>query len=128
MRSVSFQPNVKKGETRKFSSFYRGPFTIIDFINDLDFKVGNKKTTKAVKVRYDRLKKHKTREKLFTTEPQAKRKTTFKVQKKIDLNSSDDDDMIEIESSTDCESNLNTEIQSEDEDAKNSLNVTNDTF
>ena len=43
------------------------------------------------------------------------------------MNSSDDCDIIEIESSTDSESNLNTENQSEAEDANDSLNVTNQT-
>ena len=43
------------------------------------------------------------------------------------MNSSDDDDIIELESSTDSESNLNTENQSEAEDANDSLIATNDT-
>ena len=42
------------------------------------------------------------------------------------MNNSDDGDIIEIESSTDSESNLNTENQSEAEDANDSLNVTNE--
>ena len=122
-----FNPTVKKGETRKFTSFYRGPYINVEIINDLNFKVEDKKTRKAIKVHYDRLKKYKTREKPFTPEPQAKRKTTIKEQKNSDLNSSDDGDIIEIESSTDSESNLNTENQSEAEDANDSLNVTNET-
>ena len=93
----------------------------------MNFKVEDKKTRKAIEVHYDRLKKYKTREKPFTPEPQAKRKTTIKEQKNSDLNSSDDGDIIEIESSTDSESNLNTEYQSEAENAKNSVNVTNET-
>ena len=122
-----FNPTVKKGETRKFTSFFRGPYIIVEIINDLNFKVEDKKTRKAIKVHYDRLKKHKTREKPFTPEPQAKRKTTSKEQKNSNLNSSDDGDIIEIESSTDSESNLITENQSEAEDASDSLNVTNET-
>ena len=122
-----FNPTVKKGETRKFTSFYRGPYKNIEVINDLNFKVEDKKTRKANKVHYDRLKKYKIREKPFTPEPRAKRKTTIKEQKNSDLNSSDDGDIIEIESSTDSESNLNTENQSEAEDANDSLNVTNET-
>ena len=43
------------------------------------------------------------------------------------MNSSDDGDIIEIESSTDSESNLITENQSEAEDASDSLKVTNET-
>ena len=93
----------------------------------MNFKVEDIKTRKAIKVHYDRLKKYKTREKPFTPEPQAKRKTTIKEQKNSDLNSSDDGDIIEIESSTDSESNLNTENQSGAEDANDSLNVTNET-
>ena len=93
----------------------------------MNFKVEDKKTRKAIKVHYDRLKKYKTREKPFTPEPQAKRKTTSKEQKNSDLNSSDDGDIIETESSTDSESNVNTENQSEAEDANDSLNVTNET-
>ena len=83
----------------------------------MSFKVEDKKTRKAIIVNYDRLKKNKTREKPFTPEPQAKRKTTSKEQKNSDLNSSDDGDIIEIESATDSESNLNTENQSEAEEA-----------
>ena len=119
-----FNPTVKRGETRKFTSFYRGPYIIVEIINDLNFKVEDKKTRKTIKVR---LKKYKTREKPFTPEPQAKRKTTSKERKNSNLNSSDDGDIIEIESSTDSESNLITENQSEAEDASDSLNVTNET-
>ena len=122
-----FNPTAKKGETRNFTSFYRGPYIIVEIINDLSFKVEEKKTRKAIKVHYERLKKYKTREKPFTPEPQAKRKTTIREQKNSDLNSSDDGDIIEIESSTGSESNLNTENQSEAEDANDSLNVTNET-
>ena len=43
------------------------------------------------------------------------------------MNSSDNDDIIEIESCTDIECNLNTENQSEAEDANDSPNVTDDT-
>ena len=42
------------------------------------------------------------------------------------MNSSDDGDIIEIDSSTDSESHLNTEKKSEAEDANDSLNVTNE--
>ena len=38
-----FNPTVKKGETRKLTSFYRGPYIIIKIINDLNFKVEDKK-------------------------------------------------------------------------------------
>ena len=122
-----FNPMLKKGETRKFTSFFRGTYIIVEIINDLNFKVEDKKTRKTIKVHYDRLKKYKTREKPFTTEPQAKRKSTTKEQNNSNLNSSDDGDIIEIESSTDSESYLNTENQSEAEDANDSLNVTNET-
>ena len=122
-----FNPTVKKRETRKFTSFYRDPCIIVDFINGLNFKVEDKKTRKAIKFLYERLKKYKTGEKPITPELQEKRKTTVKEQKNSDLNSSHDDDIIEIESSTDSESNLNKENQSEAEDASDSLNVTNDT-
>ena len=122
-----FNTTVKKGETRKFTSFYRGTYIIVEIINDLNFKVEDKKTRKAIKVHFDRLTKYKTREKPFTPEPQAKLKTTIKEHKNSNLNSSDDGDIIEIESSTDSESNLNTEDQSEAEDANDSRNVTNET-
>ena len=48
-----FNPTVKKGETRKFTSFYRGPYIIVEIINDLNFKVEDEKTRKAIKVFYD---------------------------------------------------------------------------
>ena len=38
-----FNPTFKKGETRKITSFYRGPYIIVEFINDLNFKVEDKK-------------------------------------------------------------------------------------
>ena len=50
-----FNPTVKKRETRKFTSF-RGPYTIVEIINDLNFRVEDKKTKKAIKVHYDPLK------------------------------------------------------------------------
>ena len=121
-----FNPTFKKGETRKFTSFYRGPYIIVEIINDVNFKVEDKKTRKAIKVPYDRLKKYKTREKPFTPEPQAKRKTTIE-EKNTDFNCADDGYIIEIESSTDTGSNLKTENQSEADDDIDSLNVTNDT-
>ena len=43
------------------------------------------------------------------------------------MNSSDDDDIFEIESPTDNKRILNTQNQSQTEDANDSLNVTNDT-
>ena len=69
-----FNPTLKKRETRKITSFYRGQHTIVKIINYLHFKVEDKKTRKTIKVHYDRLKKYTTREKPFTPEPQAKRK------------------------------------------------------
>ena len=121
-----FNPTVKKGETRNITSSRRGPYIIVEIINDLSFKVEHKKTRKTITVHYDPLKKYKTQEKPSTPEPQAKRKTTIKEQKNSNLKSSDDGDIIEKESSTDSESNLNTENQSEAEDANDSLNVTNE--
>ena len=67
------------------------------------------------------------REKTFTPEPQAKRNAIVNERKNINLNSSNNDDIIEKESSRDSESNLNQENRSETEDATDSLNITNDT-
>ena len=50
-----FNPTNKEEERRKFSSFYRGPYIIFEIIKDLNFKVEDKKTRKAIKVHYDRL-------------------------------------------------------------------------
>ena len=50
-----FNPTVKKGETRKCTSLYRGQYIIIVTINNLSFKLEYKKTRKAIKVHYDRL-------------------------------------------------------------------------
>ena len=122
-----FVCNGKKGETQKFCSFCRGLYTIVEIMNVLNSKVEDKKSKKAIKVHYDRLKKYKTREKFFTSEPEVKLKTTIKGDK-INLNKSDDDDIIEMDSSTDSETDLNYVIQSEVEISNNSLNVTNDTF
>ena len=41
-----FKPTVKKGETRKCTSFYRGPYIIVEIIDDLNFKVENKRRGK----------------------------------------------------------------------------------
>ena len=100
-----FNPTVKKGETKKITSLYRGPYTIVEIINDLIFKVEDKKTKNVIQVHYDELKKDKTQEKPFKTDPEAKRKTAVKQKENIGLKSLDDDDIIEIESSTDSESN-----------------------
>ena len=51
-----FNPTVKKGETRKFTFFYRGQNIIFEIINDLNFKVEDKKSRKTVMVHNDRLK------------------------------------------------------------------------
>ena len=87
----------------------------------------DKNTKKAIKVHFDRLKKYERREKPFTLEPQAKQKTTVKEERNISLDSSEDNDIIEIESSADSESNLNSENQSAADVVKNSLNHKNDT-
>ena len=39
-----FNTPVKKGKTRKFTSFYRGTYIIVEIINVLNFKVEDKKT------------------------------------------------------------------------------------
>ena len=67
-----FNPTVKKEETRKLTSFYRGPHIIAEIIYDLNFNVEDKKMKKAIKVLYDQLKKLKAREKPLTPEPQTK--------------------------------------------------------
>ena len=54
-------------------------------------------------------------------------KKTDKEPKNINWNSSDDNDLIGIDSSTDSKRNLNTENQSETEDANDSINVSIDT-
>ena len=122
-----FNPTVIKEETKKFTASYRRPNIIFEIKNDLNFKLEDKKTRKAINVQYDRLKKYKTREKPFMPEPQANRKTTIKEQKNTEWNSSDDGDINKIESSAVIESNPNTENQSEAEDDIGSINVTNDT-
>ena len=76
----------------------------------MNFKVEEKKTKKAIKVHYDRLKKYKTREQPFTLELKSKRKTKVKEEKTTHFNTSDDDDIIEIKSSTVGESNLAQKI------------------
>ena len=43
-----FNPRVKKGETRNFTLLYRGPYKIVEIINDLNFKVEDKKTRKVL--------------------------------------------------------------------------------
>ena len=51
-----FNTAVKKGETRKTTSFCRGPYIIVETRNDLNFRLEDKKTRKFIKVHYDRLK------------------------------------------------------------------------
>ena len=67
---------VKKGETRKISSFFRKPYSIKEIIKHFNFKVEFKKTKKTILVDYDRLNELKTGENPFTPEPQAKREKT----------------------------------------------------
>ena len=55
--ALVFSPIVKMGDTRKFSSLYRGPYTIVEIINDLSFKLEDKKTRKVIQAHSDRLKK-----------------------------------------------------------------------
>ena len=38
-----FNATVKKEETRKFTSFYRGPYSIVEIKNDLYFQVEDKR-------------------------------------------------------------------------------------
>ena len=51
-----FNPKVKKGEIRKLTSFYRGPYTIVESIKDLKFRLLVKKTRETIKIHSDRLK------------------------------------------------------------------------
>ena len=43
-----FNPAVKKGENRKFTSFNRGPYTMVEIINDMNFKEKIKNTRKII--------------------------------------------------------------------------------
>ena len=52
-----FNPTIKKGQTKKFKSFYSGPQVIREIINDLKFVIEDVKTKKQQKVHYDRLKR-----------------------------------------------------------------------
>ena len=60
-----FPATVRKGETKKLTSFYKGPYIIVKIINDLNFCVCQDGTKKFFKVLYKRLKKYETRENFF---------------------------------------------------------------
>ena len=57
-----FNPTVKRGQTKKFKSYYSGPLVIREMINDLNFITEELKTQKQQKVYYNRLKKIKLRQ------------------------------------------------------------------
>ena len=46
-------PTVKKRQTKKFTSFYRGPYKILEKINNLNFRVCHEETREEIKVHYD---------------------------------------------------------------------------
>ena len=56
-----FNPTMKTGQTKKFTSFYSGPQVIPEIINDLNFVIEDVKTKKQQKVHYDRLKSFNSR-------------------------------------------------------------------
>ena len=76
------------------------------------FKV-EKKDKKAIKFLYNRLEKCITQEKPFTTEPKENQKTTVKKEENINFDSSDGDDITDLESPSDSGSNPNSENQPE---------------
>ena len=48
-----FNPAVKVGQTKKFSSLWRGPYTVIDRVSPVNYRIG---TTSTQIVHYNRLK------------------------------------------------------------------------
>ena len=89
-----FFPTVKKGQTKKFTSFYRGPYKILEIINDLNFRVCHEETRKVIKVHYDRMKKYKLRERIFTRMSGTQEHTETQ---QTDESGIIDDDLIEVE-------------------------------
>ena len=53
-----FNPSLKAGQTKKYKSFYSGPYVVRDIINDLNFQIEDVKTKTTQKVHYDRLKRY----------------------------------------------------------------------
>ena len=89
-----FFPTVKKGQTKKFTSFYRGPYKILEIINNLKFRVCHEETRKVIKVHYDRMKKYKPRERIFTRMSETQEHTETQ---QTDESGIIDDDLIEVE-------------------------------
>ena len=89
-----FFPTVKKGQTKKFTWFYRGPYKILETINDLNFRVCHEETRKEIKVHYDRMKKYKPRERIFTRMSGTQEHTETQ---QTDESGIIDDDLIEVE-------------------------------
>ncbi len=73
-----FNPTVKVGNTKKFTSFYHGPCTIIEVINDVNFRLREDATGKNMRIHYDRLKKYKERKSKTERETTATDKVTPK--------------------------------------------------
>ena len=89
-----FFPTVKKGETKKFTSSYKGPYTNVKIINDLNFQVCHNETKKTIEVHYDRLKQYRCRERTSVKINETKRQSELEEKSFIE---EVDDDFIEIE-------------------------------
>ena len=89
-----FFPTVKKGQTKKFTSFYRGPYKILEIINGLNFRVCHEETRKDINKHYDRMKKYKLWERIFT---RMSRTLEHSETQQTDESGITDDDLIEVE-------------------------------
>ena len=89
-----FFPTVKKGETIKFTCFYKGPYTIVEIITDLNFRVSQDETKKIIKVHYDRLKQYRCRERTSVKTNETRRQSELEEKSFIE---EVDDDFIETE-------------------------------
>ena len=111
-----FFPTVKVGQTKKFTSFYHGPYRIIEIINDLNFNLHHLENNKVIKVHYDRLKKFNQRKEIITPEPQARISSR---EEPID------NDLVEVELPTRTPIE-NPEIGTGDQNAPNDFEVKED--
>ena len=75
---------------QKITSFYRGPNTILEVINDLNFRVQHAEKKNELKVHNDRMKKYP---KFCKTQPTEKRA----VFEQIGTSDEKDNDFVEIE-------------------------------
>ena len=64
-KKVVFFRTLKEGDTKIISSFYRGPYTILEIFNNINFRVKHNERKNNNKFLIDRMKEYPFKERLF---------------------------------------------------------------